>query len=285
MRDNCRLHIPPGYRFRLLSLLLSVVGSAKRLQTGIYILLLFCLASNAVVAQRLQDFLAPQPLPEGSTLVIGFLGGLESWNDAHRGVRKIALDLRTLQSPRVFAETVENRHAKRALQLIVGALDRNHNGKLEPDECAAAHIVLFGHSLGGAAAIRTAHVLYSWGVPVLLTVQVDSFGLGDAVIPPNVSNAANFYQRSPLTIQGRSNIRAEDPQRTVILGNFLKAYPFWTYNPRNRADASRLRLTLGGGHARMETDPELWTQVEQLILSFVNELPDMPTGTASLQRH
>ena len=36
----------------------------------------------------------PLPLPKGSTLVIGFLGGWDRWDDPNRGVRKLALKLR-----------------------------------------------------------------------------------------------------------------------------------------------------------------------------------------------
>ncbi len=227
-----------------------------------------------LMAQRLRDFVTPQPLPGGSALVIGFLGGLEPWDDPHRGVRKVALDLRALHSGRIFTETVENRHVERALELISRALDANGNGQLEKEERAGARLILFGQSLGGAAAIRTAQILDRWGVPVLLTVQVDSFGLRDGVIPANVSKAANFYQRGPLTIQGCGKIRAQDPYRTQILGNFLMTYPFWASRSQKRADASWTRLTLGGGHLRMETDPELWTEVERLILDTISGLPE-----------
>lgn len=266
MRNICKLPEQSSHLL-LLPLLSSTVMSFA---SHVCVVLLLCLLPPCVNAQRLTDFVTPQPLPKRSTLVVGFLGGLESWDNAHRGVRRVALDLRAAKSPRVFAETVENRHTKRALELIRRALDANRNGKLEPEECASARIILFGQSLGGAAAIRTANALHRWGVPVLLTVQVDSFGLGDALIPPNVSKAANFYQRGPLTIQGRSAIRAQDPQRTQILGNFLRSYPVWAYDPRSRADASRLLLTIGGGHVRMEADPELWAQVEQLILTSIS---------------
>lgn len=232
-------------------------------------LLLFLIVSPSVRAQRLRDFVTPQPLPEGSTLVVGFLGGIEPWNDAHRGVRKVTLDLRALRSQKVFAETVENRHVNRALEFIYRALDTNGDGILAENERASARLILFGQSLGGAAAIRTARVLNQWGVPVLLTVQVDSFGRGDDVIPANVSKAANFYQRGPFTIRGRRQIRAQDPRRTQILGNVLRAYPLWVYSPQDRANASWGRLVFGGGHARMETDPALWGQVEQLMLDAI----------------
>ena len=74
---------------------------------------------------------------------------------------------------------------------------------------------------------------------MLLTIQVDSvakLGEDDRWIPANVSQAVNFYQGDGL-IHGRPAIRAADPARTQILGNFRQdyaakpsrcdAYPWW----------------------------------------------------------
>ena len=55
---------------------------------------------------------------------------------------------------------------------------------------------------------------------MLLTVQVDSVGLRDGKIPPNVRSPVNYYQREPLTFRGRSEIHAANPNPTQILGNF-----------------------------------------------------------------
>ena len=54
------------------------------------------------------------------------------------------------------------------------------------------------------------------GIPVLLTIQVDSISRirqNDRVIPANVAQAANFYQPNGL-LHGQSEIRAADPTRT-----------------------------------------------------------------------
>ena len=68
-----------------------------------------------------------------------------------------------------------------------------------------------------------------------------------------------------LTIRGESEIRAADPSRTQILGNFRMVYYFHPMDP----SASWVRRKLGGSHAKMETDPLLWMQVEQLILNAI----------------
>ncbi|MBV9032874.1 MAG: hypothetical protein JO182_00170, partial [Acidobacteriaceae bacterium] len=72
------------------------------------------LAALTVEAQHLRNFQVPQPLPNGSVLVIGFLGGFEHWNDPHRGIRKVALDLHSLSVPGLYVETVENHRRKLA---------------------------------------------------------------------------------------------------------------------------------------------------------------------------
>lgn len=217
-------------------------------------------------AQRLSDLTSPTPLPPSSTLVLGFLGGLERWNDEHRSVRKLALNLRERRG--VFAESISSRDRRVALELVRRAFDANRDGGLDPEEQASARIVLYGQSLGGAAAIATARDLRVLGIPVLLTVQVDSVGFHDQVIPPNVLAAANFYQHDPMTIQGRRNIRAADPGKTRILGNFGASYPL---HPLRETDMSWVRRTFGGSHAKMEQDPKIWNQVRQFILDAIAE--------------
>jgi hypothetical protein len=102
---------------------------------------------------------------------------------------------------------------------------------------------------------------------VLLTIQVDSVEKhheNDALIPANVAEAANFYQPHGL-LRGRPRIRAADPERTKILGNF-------------RFDYSKLPVNCDGeypwlvrvfarAHAEIECDPGVWNQVEDLIRS------------------
>jgi hypothetical protein len=232
----------------------------SRGNTRIWTLLALALCCRLAGAQRLSDLPTPTPLPPGSTLVIGFLGFYERWDDPHRGVRQLVLRLR--QRPGVYAESFSNHHRSVALSFIRQALDTNRNGRLDPEEKAQARVILFGQSWGGAAAVATAKELEQLGIPVLLTAQVDSVGTNDEIIPANVRAAVNFYQHDPLTIQGRSEIRAADPKRTAILGNFRSTYMFRSVDESN---ASWARRAMGGGHIKMELDPAIWARVEQFI--------------------
>ncbi len=83
--------------------------------------------------QSFSDFTTPLPMRAGDILVLGIVGGWERW-DAHRAVRRTALELRSLRLPGVWVETVENHRLELAQELIERAFDRNGSGKLEPDE-------------------------------------------------------------------------------------------------------------------------------------------------------
>lgn len=118
--------------------------------------MLTVLAGGAVLpAQRYQDFITPTPLAEGSTLVIGFLGGRESWDNDKRGVRKLALKLRAMKLRGVHVETVENTRRPVALALVRNAFDRDRSGRLERER-ASARVIVYGQSFGGAAVVKFA---------------------------------------------------------------------------------------------------------------------------------
>jgi hypothetical protein len=210
-------------------------------------------------AQRLADLSTPAPIAPGATLVIGFLGGYDRWDDGKRGVRQLVLKLRSV--PGVYAESISNHRRSVAMALIERSFGPGRS--ISADVGTTPRIILFGQSWGGAAAIQTARDLERRGIPVLLTVQVDSVGLRDDVIPANVHRAANFYQHDRFTtIHGRREIHAADPSRTTILGNFETSYSSRSVDQSN---ASRARQIFGGSHTKMELDPLVWNQVERLI--------------------
>jgi hypothetical protein len=197
--------------------------------------------------------------------VIGFLGGWEPWDNPKRSARKLALRLRTMNLAGLYVETAGNHSRETVLTFLRQALDANGDGKLQAEEAAAARLVLYGQSFGGAAVVKLARELALWNVPVALTVLVDSVGRNDEVIPPNVKRAMNFYQRDPGPIRGESAIRAADPARTGILGNRR-----FTYRLRNDIDLSdypRLGRIAPIAHWKMDNDPVVWGLVEALILA------------------
>jgi hypothetical protein len=225
----------------------------------------FVLVVCPAVGQRYQDLTTPVPVKPGTPIVIGFLGGVEKWNDDNRGVRRLVLRLRDGAAAESFSHTRE----EIAHRFLLNALDSDSNGELDASEKAQARIVLFGQSLGGSETLATARWLKRKGIPVLLTVQIDSVGLRDGVIPPNVRAAANLFQHEGLTFRGEDAIRAADPSRTRILGSFQ-----YHYKDRPLVDpmpATWVRQTLGGGHAKMELDPEVWAHVERLIVDALKE--------------
>src|SRR5215468_2844124 len=162
-----------------------------------------------------------------SAIVIGFMGGMVKRDAPFRSEVQLAAKLREEYSSAAYVDTYENAHWKDARKKILALLDTDHDGKLSAEEKQKARIILFGHSWGASATVTLARDLQDQGIPVLLTVQVDSvhkMGLkDDDVIPSNVSEAINFYQPDGM-LHGRKSIRAEDPAKTKILGNESVSY-------------------------------------------------------------
>jgi hypothetical protein len=238
-----------------------------RLRLTLAALALAMLVSPAAASgQRYEDFTTKRPVPRGSYLVIGVLGGIESWSSPRRPISVMAANLRERNLPNVFVETVEHLHSDLALRLIIDALDHNRDGKLDADERTSARIILYGHSMGAATVVKLARKLQELEVPVQLTVQVDSIGNGDRNIPANVVHAANFYQRNGVFLRGLPEIRALDPKATTILGNFKYDYH---HKKVDLSSVNPVERVAGGSHTKMEFDPAVWASVEQLILNEI----------------
>lgn len=218
--------------------------------------------------QRYHHFSTRTPLPQGHFLVLGFMGGREPWDNEKRGVRKLALRLRSLDLSQVSVETVENKKRELALELIRCAFDRDQNGTLDAQEKDEARLILYGQSFGGAAVVKLARQLESMKFPVLLTVQVDSVGIGDEVIPSNVGRAANLFQSNGLFIRGEARIRPEDPEKTEILGNFEFDYG---QKAIDLSEVSWFKRLFRTAHTKMDLDPEVWEKVEELILREIRQ--------------
>ena len=228
--------------------------------------LLAILGLFGCLSQRWEHFTVPTPIAVGDTLIIGFHGGRDNWNNEKVGVGRMALRLRELNLPGTHIQTVENTKRDLALRFVKAALDRNQDGKLEESERQSARIILYGESFGGAAVVKFARQLEELEIPVLLTVQVDSVGRNDDIIPANVRSAANLYQQNGKIIHGPQQIHAQDPKRTEILGSFRYDYSQSTIDI---SDLPWHKTFLRRDHARMDRDPRVWQKVEELIVNAV----------------
>jgi hypothetical protein len=203
-----------------------------------------------------------------AVIVIGFVGGFVlHFDTVHQEVR-LANQLRKDYPSGMQVEIFENHLGRQAHQEIMRLLDADHDGRLSGDEKLKARIVLYGHSWGASEAVRMARILQKDGVPVLLTIQVDSVskpGTDDWSIPGNVAQAANFYQLDGL-LHGRRQIVAADPSHTKILGNFQFDYKTKPVNTDGFPWYARLFMK---PHIEIESDPIVWNRVESLIRSEV----------------
>ena len=219
------------------------------------------------------DAACPEPL-----IVIGFMGGLVHASNLLHKEALLARDLNQRYPNAIYARTFANHHEPDALRAVLQLLDTEHNGPLDAKEKSAARIVIFGHSWGGSETVNFARELGRRGIPVLLTIQVDSIeksGEDDAIIPPNVLEAINFYQTRGW-LHGRRLIQAKDPQRTAILGNYESDY---RNSPVSLSGFSWYARALMKPHIEIENDGALWDRIETLILARLR-----PTGLTTASR-
>lgn len=186
-------------------------------------------------------------------------------------------DLRQEYPEHVYFGLFENTKVGEAYKTILYRLGAKPDCTLTDDQKRQARVLLFGHSWGASAVITLSRKLERQGIPVQLTVQVDSVAKpfqNDQVIPSNVLQAANFYQARGL-IHGRSRIIPSDPSRTTIIGNFL-----WEYKeePADCRDFSWRARFFTKAHIEIECDPKLWSQVKRLLRE---RLPNLPSPVAT----
>jgi pimeloyl-ACP methyl ester carboxylesterase len=202
-------------------------------------------------------------------IVIGFVGGFLRHDDAVHSTVILARNLKRDYASAVHVETFENRRVNDARALVMRLLAEGHPNGPTLEERRAARIILYGHSWGASATVMLARALQADGIPVLLTVQVDSvakIGHDDAVIPENVEHAANFFQDNGFP-RGQQNIRAADSGRTQILGNFKFDY---ATKPVSCPEYPWMARVFMKPHIEIECDPIVWHRVEDLIRA---ELP------------
>jgi hypothetical protein len=226
--------------------------------------LLLCILHAAIHPGWAHSLSVASDSQTAPVIVIGFVGGFVNHGDMVHSVVQVAAHLRRDFPAGVHVETFENRRREDAHAEIIRLLDLDHDGRLSEEEKKKARIILYGHSWGASETVTLARQLDRENIPVLLTIQVDSVekpGEDDRVIPANVAEAVNFYQPNGF-LRGEPTIRAADPARTHIIGNYrfeysanpirCDQYPWWT------------RLVMKS-HIEIECDPKVWTQVEAMI--------------------
>jgi pimeloyl-ACP methyl ester carboxylesterase len=200
---------------------------------------------------------ASAPQETSPTIVIGFVGGMIRHDDRKHSEVQLAENLRRDFPSGVYVAVFENRRREAARREILRRVGSHRKD---------ARIILYGHSWGAAAVVTLARELERDGIAVRLTVQVDSirkFGQDDSVIPSNVAEAANFYQPRGM-LRGRRMIRAADPERTHILGNFRIDYRGSSIQCAEYPWHARV---FAKPHIQIECDPSVWNRVEALIRS------------------
>ncbi len=201
-------------------------------------------------------------------IVIGFVGGFARHDDPGHPEVQFAEYLRDHYRPDMYAEVFGNHDGRKALHEVLRLLDGDGNGNPSSTEKEQARIILYGHSWGATETVVFARELGKQGIPVQLTIQMDSIaklGRDDSRIPSNVANAINFYQsRGPL--HGLTEIVAADPAQTTIIGNLQMTYKGHRINCANYPWYAR---TFNKPHHEIENDPRVWDLAASLIDSEV----------------
>jgi len=212
--------------------------------------------------------------PARNAIIVGFVGGLVKSTDVKHPEVIFAALLREKSSSVVHAEVFANHDGKGAYRRVLQLLDTNEDGELTTSEKEQANIIIYGHSWGASQAVTLARDLGREGIPVQLTIQVDSVRKprqDDSIIPSNVKNAVNFYQTRGI-IHGRSVIRAADPGRTNILGNIRMTYGHQQIDCSNYPWLARV---FNRPHHEIENDPRIWDQIASLIASELSGQPEI----------
>lgn len=197
-------------------------------------------------------------------IVIGFVGGFARGDDQKHPEVQFAELLRKRYGSEIFAAVYANHEGRKALDAVLHLLGSNEKSAASSTEKDNPRILLFGHSWGAAEVVIFARELGKMGIPVFLTIQVDSIakpGRDDARIPANVARAINLYQsRGPL--HGQTEIFAVEPARTTILGNLHMTYEGRTINCDNYPWFPR---TFNRPHHEIENDPRVWDLASSLV--------------------
>ena len=213
-------------------------------------------------------------------IIIGFVGGFVRRDDEKHPEVLFASYLHSRYGSAIHAEVFGNHEGKRAVQRTIEWLDSDRDGSLTAPEKETEKIIVYGHSWGASQTLAFARELARRGIPVALTIQIDSIrklGQNDRNIPPNVAKAVNFYQRKGVT-RGQSLIVPVDAERTKILGNFHMTYEHHQIKCDNYPWLPRV---LNKPHHEIENDPHIWDEIASLIASELSRTDANHVETAT----
>jgi hypothetical protein len=191
-------------------------------------------------------------------LYVGIVGGLETPNNKRSGIVQVRDTLRDPAYTEVCARTFSPYDWMAGRSWILSHFPQHTGPMTEIELGQAPKVVLACHSLGGWAVISVARSLDREGIPVELTVQVDSVGITDHTVPKNVKEAAIFHARDILMFMTTKEIKTEDANRTKLVAN--------------------IRVE-GVGHESITRDP----RIRELVLRTINSLK-AETASATLGR-
>lgn len=221
--------------FRLGEMIKKEGGSAGRgwFRTAILIAICAWLCSVPAMAQKETDFdtKAREGLTQSSEqpqpcriVFLGFVGALEPPGNKSSGVVQLRDLLNGPQFSDVCAKVYSPYVWTEGRDWLLSHFPE-HSGAITEEELAQApKVVLVGHSMGGWAMLSVARELRARGIPVELTVQVDSVGITDYTVPRNVKAGAIFHAHDVLMFLTTKNVRLEDPTKTRLVANVLVSH-------------------------------------------------------------
>jgi len=193
---------------------------------------------------RVETSSAPGECP---ILFLGYVGALEPANNPHSGVIRIRRELQDGNYPDVCANSFSPYIWTEGRDWLLRHFP-SHPGRLTTTELQnSPKVILVGHSMGGWAILSVARDLKARGIPVELTVQVDSVGITDFTVPANVRSAAVFHANDELMLLTTKHVRLEDSHQTRLLEDVKVA---------------------GVSHQSITRDP----RIRQVVLDTIDEL-------------
>jgi pimeloyl-ACP methyl ester carboxylesterase len=197
----------------------SFVNKSPRIFFGALALFLSWFAFSPSAVHATQKSHAPC-----TVIVVGYVGGLDFPSNPYSGIVQIRERLKKMAPDGLCVETFSAYTWWHGYDWLMKRLKESSAETPSAGAGEVPKIIVYGHSLGGWATISLSRRLAAKNIPVELTVQVDSVGLVDGIVPSNVKEAANYYRQAVLPPYGRHKISAKDSGATELLGNFHVAH-------------------------------------------------------------